>query len=77
LKSIAGITIRYQNRATTGSMRAFAGARLTDLKVVTGQRIRSLSAAAGGSCDRRMAARVDADKFGAPVPLIKALFAVI
>jgi hypothetical protein len=50
---------------------------LTDLKVVTGQRIRSLSAAVGSSCDRQMAARVDADKFGASGQLIKALFVVI
>jgi hypothetical protein len=58
-------------------MRALQAVGLTDLKFVTGQRIRSLSAAAGGSCDRQMAARVDADKFGASCPLIKALLPVI
>jgi hypothetical protein len=58
-------------------MHALAAARLTDLKVVTGQRIRSLSAAVVGSCDRRLAARVDADKFGASGQLIKALFVAI
>ncbi|KDD70078.1 hypothetical protein V466_06900 [Pseudomonas mandelii PD30] len=58
-------------------MRLLAAARLTDLKVVTGARIRSLSAAEDGSCDRPMAARVDADKFGASGQLIKALFVVI
>jgi hypothetical protein len=50
---------------------------LTDLKVVTGLRIRSLSAAVGGSFDRPGAARVDADKFGACGQLIKALLPLI
>jgi hypothetical protein len=58
-------------------MRVLLAAGLTDLKVVTGQRIRSLSAAEVGSCDRRLAARVDADKFGASGQLIKALLVVI
>jgi hypothetical protein len=72
-----GITIRYQNRAVTGSMRSLQAVRLTDLKVVTGARIRSLSAAVGGSCDPQMAARLNADKFGASRQLIKALLAEI
>ncbi|WP_150633400.1 hypothetical protein [Pseudomonas fluorescens] len=77
MKSIVGITIHYQNRAVTDSMRSLAAAGLTDLKFVTGQRIRSLSAAEGGSCDRPMAARLIADKFGASRQLIKALLAEI
>jgi hypothetical protein len=58
-------------------MRALQAVGLTDLKFVTGQRIRSLSAAEGGSCDRPMAARLNADKFGASGQLIKALLAEI
>ncbi|MHC8356044.1 hypothetical protein ACYZTL_12620 [Pseudomonas sp. LB3P81] len=64
-----GITIHYQNRAVTGSMRSLAAAGLTDLKC--------LSAAVGGFCDRPMAARLNADKFGASGQLIKALLAAI
>jgi hypothetical protein len=58
-------------------MRSLAATGLTDLKFVTGARIRSLSAAVGGSCDRPMATRLDADKFGASGQLIKALLAEI
>jgi len=58
-------------------MRSLAAVRLTDLKVVTGGRIISLSAAVGGSCDRPMAARLNADKFGAAGSLIKALLPAI
>ncbi|WP_165939602.1 hypothetical protein [Pseudomonas vancouverensis] len=33
MKSIAGITIRYQNRATAHSMRLFAATGLPDLNI--------------------------------------------
>jgi hypothetical protein len=39
-------------------MRLFAAQGLTDLMVVTGQRIRSLSAAGGATCGRGAAVRL-------------------
>jgi len=39
-------------------MRPFAAQRLIDLKVVTGQRIRSLSAAGAATCGRGAAGRL-------------------
>ncbi|CAI8983078.1 hypothetical protein EMIT0P43_80075 [Pseudomonas jessenii] len=60
MKSIEGITIRYQNRAAGHSMRLFAAIGLTDLKFVTGRRSRSLSAAGGASCEHSRGCPVDA-----------------